>query len=157
MLTDLSGITYPDYVWDVLITSQVFTCSSGMYANVTSSKHIPTWRYRWFGDFPDLRLTSVDKGSWHSCELPVLFGNFLTGEGIPAPTEAEIKIGKYGRGAWAAFAKDPWKGLKKYAGGWPEYDPSKKTLVRLAYNNLTGTNLDVGDKYETECLTKFHV
>ena len=37
------------------------------------------------------------------------------------------------QGAWAAFARDPAKGLTNY--GWPTYDPNEDTLIALAYNN----------------------
>lgn len=62
-----------------------------------------------------------------------------------------MAIGKYLRGAWAAFAKDPEMGLVSYADGWPMYDPSSDTLVRLAYNNQTGANLARGDLYDDVC------
>lgn len=66
-------------------------------------------------------------------------------------TNAEVAIGKYLRGAWATFAKDPVQGLTNYEGGWPMYQPAEDTLVRLAYGNLTGTNLATGNKYDGAC------
>lgn len=53
------------------------------------------------------------------------------------------------RGAWAAFARDPYNGLGSY--GWPQYSANDSTLVRLAYNNQTGPNLAVGDEYDGGC------
>ena len=44
------------------------------------------------------------------------------------------------RTAWAAFAKDPYNGLKQKF-GWPEYNVDKATLVRLGFNNEPGTHL----------------
>lgn len=67
-----------------------------------------------------------------------------------AATTEQISIGKYMRGAWAAFAKDPTNGLTTY--GWPRYDPSKDTLVRLAYNNITGANLINPRRYDADCI-----
>lgn len=67
---------------------------------------------------------------------------------IPA-TEEQISIGKYIRGAWAAFAKDPTNGLTAY--GWPRYDPSQDTLIRIAYENITGPNLINPRRYDADC------
>jgi len=67
---------------------------------------------------------------------------------IPATTE-QIAIGKYMRGAWAAFAKNPTSGLTNY--GWPKYDPTQDTLVRIAYDNQTGANLINPKRYDADC------
>ncbi len=53
----------------------------------------------------------------------------------------EIKFQAYIQEAWVAFAKDPEHGLTIYQGGWPLYDPVKKSLIHLAYENCVGTNL----------------
>jgi len=97
-----------------------------------------------------------DSGAWHSSELPLVFGNYpnATG-GVPASTAAELSIGDYMRGAWAAFAKDPVNGLTSYQGGWPMYNPAGNTLIRLAYNNVTGTNLAMPILYDGACHTTF--
>lgn len=42
-------------------------------------------------------------------------------------------------------------GLRKNEGGWPQWIPAKKTLVRLAYDNLTGTNLAFPMEYDAGC------
>lgn len=75
-----------------------------------------------------------------------------SGSGLPAATTEEVAIGKYLRGAWAAFAKDPKEGLKGYGGGWPLYDPGKDTLVRLAYQNETGLNVTSPSVYDVGCV-----
>jgi cholinesterase len=148
----LSNVTYPREFWDAF-NLRIFTCPAGLRANISISAGVPTWRYRYFGDFPNLRLTSApESGAWHVSELPILFDNTpKPGGSIPADTDAEISIGSYMRGAWVAFAKDPANGLKNYQGGWPIYDPSASTLVRLAYNNITGTNLGMPSIYDTDC------
>lgn len=96
-----------------------------------------------------------DSGAWHASELPLLFGNYPAGKVIPDVTDAERSIADYMRGAWAAFAKDPVNGLDAYQGGWPRYLPSGNTLVRLAYGNMTGTNVADPGLYDAECVTKF--
>ena len=54
------------------------------------------------------------------------------------------------RGAFAAFAKDTTRGLLSYD-SWPAYDTQSKSLVRLAFDNQTGTNLVRGDHYDGGC------
>jgi len=142
----LQNITFPDPFWD-LFNLQEFTCPTGIRANVSLAAGIPTWRYRYFGVFPDLAVSS-EAGTWHAAELPILFDTMPAN---PGPTTAEISIANYMRGAWAAFAKDPAKGLSTYGDGWPVYDPSKDTLIRLAYNNVTGTNVASPWVYDEFC------
>ena len=101
-----------------------------------------------------------NSGAWHASELPILFDTAPTGAGIPASTPAEVAIGSYLRGAWAAFAKDPVHGLSNYTGGngtgWPTYDPVGETLVRLGYQNQTGANLGLGNAYDLCNTTLFN-
>jgi cholinesterase len=149
--------TYPTSFWDSFDLS-VFSCPSAVRANISIANRVPTWRYRWFGAFPNTRLTTFpDSGAWHASELPILLGNTFTGPGIPPSTEAEVDIGNYMRGSWAAFAKDPENGLRSYRGGWPIYDPGDKTLIRLAYENRTGTNLAFPLRYDATCPDIFPV
>lgn len=142
----LDGVFYPDAFWDGF-NLQEFTCPTGIRANVSWTANTPIWRYRYFGVFPNIAI-STEAGAWHASELPIIF-NTAT-ETIPATT-AEISIANYMRGAWATFAKDPVKGLLTYQDGWPTYDPSKDTLIRLAFNNVTGTNLASPYTYDGWC------
>ncbi|KAE8441218.1 hypothetical protein EG329_005618 [Mollisiaceae sp. DMI_Dod_QoI] len=141
----LSGIFMSDTYWDDF-NLQEFTCPCSIRANVSVAAKNPTWRYRYFGVFPDMAISS-EAGSYHSSEVPVLFD---TVPALPGPTTAEISIANYMRGAWAAFAKDPVSGLTKY--GWPTYNTSQDTLIRLAYNNITGPNLINPYRYDADCI-----
>jgi hypothetical protein len=80
-------------------------------------------------------------------KIPVLFNN--TPSFFISDTPEEDAIGAYMRGAWAAFAKDPVNGLVSY--GWPRYSTEDSTLVCLAYDNQTGPNLAIGNKYDGKC------
>jgi cholinesterase len=149
----LNSVSFDNTHWETL-GNTTFACPAGARANVSISHSIPTWRYRWFGNFPNTRLyTNPDSGAWHSSEVPFIWDTLPTGPGIPADTEEEISIRSYIQGAWAAFAKDPACGLKKYKGGWPQYSPFESTLIRLAYDNVTGTNLALPERYDSTCLT----
>ena len=107
--------------------------------------NIPTWRYRYFGVFPNLDPLPW-LGAYHASEIPLVFGtSALSG----ANTEAEIELSKYMQTAWAAFARDPEKGLENY--GWPEYQVDGKTLVILGKNNATTAAFDFAEQYDKVC------
>lgn len=36
-------------------------------------------------------------------------------------------------------------------GNWPQYSPNASTLIRLGFDNRTGTNLGLGNEYDTGC------
>lgn len=149
-LAALQDIFYPQTFWDAF-DSSVFNCPTAVRANISAQHNIPTWRYRWFGNFPNTKITSVpDSGAYHASEVAVLFDQLPVGPGIPLSIPAEVSIGEYTRGAWAIFAKDPTNGLKFY--GWPEYAPNTTSLVRLAFNNQTGPNLAAPTLYDHTCL-----
>ena len=142
----LGNVTYPDALWDAYNLAG-FTCPAGIRANASRAAHNPTWRYRFFGVFPNINISS-EGGAYHGAELPLLFGTTLPS---PNATAQEIAFEAYIQGAWATFAKDPVLGLTTYGGGWPTYDPTEETLVRLAYDNLVGTNLAFPNLYDAGC------
>jgi carboxylesterase type B len=142
----LSGEILPNAVWDAYDLAG-YTCPAGNRANASLAAHNPTWRYRYFGVFPNINISS-EGGAWHGAELQLLFGTtYLTGNG----TVEEIAFEKYLQGAWTTFAKDPVHGLTTYEGGWPLYDPAKETLIRLGYDNSVGTNLASPMLYDAAC------
>ena len=139
----LSGLLFPDTFWDDF-NLQEFTCPAGIRANASIAAGNPTWRYRYFGVFPNLAISS-EAGTWHAAEIPIIFD---TAPG--SSTSEEVSIANYMRGAWAAFAKNPQKGLTTY--GWPEYDTKKDTLIRLAFGNITGPNVINPYRYDADCV-----
>lgn len=143
----LEGIIYGEDFWDDF-NLQEFTCPAGIRANVSVANAVPTWRYRYFGNFPNTNI-ATDSGAWHAAELVILFDTAPTD---PAWTADEVSISNYMRGAWAAFAKDSAAGLSTYGGGWPMYDYSTESLIRLAFDNATGTNLAMPALYDGDCI-----
>jgi cholinesterase len=154
------GIHFPSSYWDSFDLLG-FTCPAATRANISVANNVPVWRYRYFGDFPNLRLTTTpDSGAYHASEIALIFNTSappVEVSGIPPATEAETMIADYMRGAWAAFAKDPVNGLKTYQGGWPEYNPTEETLIQLAFNNQTGTNPAFPVLYDAACSASFPV
>ncbi|TGO70188.1 hypothetical protein BOTNAR_0003g00820 [Botryotinia narcissicola] len=142
----LQGISTSDAAAQ-LINLIGFTCPSGYRANYSIQANVNTWRYRYFGSFPNTMIVP-NAGAWHTAEIPLLFDTNLVN---PPETTEQIAIGKYMRGAWAAFAKNPENGLTNY--GWPKYDAAEDTLIRLAYNNQTGTNAANPSLYDANCPT----
>lgn len=105
------------------------------------------------GDYPNLRLYEPydgypDSGAYHGSELTLLFDTTYDVIGSTSPSEQQAAA-KYIRQAWAAFGKDPERGLTAF--GWPEYDPSRKSLVRLSYNNTSGLDLADPIVYDSAC------
>jgi cholinesterase len=146
----------PAYMVDK--NNKTFSCPTGARANISASHGLPTWRYRWFGDFPNTRITTnPDSGAYHCSEIPIIWDTLATGKGIPPDTPEEVSIREYVQGAWAAFAKDPWGGLNSYGDGWPQYSPFEPTLIRLGYDNITGTNAVLPDVYDATCLTTYPI
>ncbi|KAF7904343.1 hypothetical protein EAF00_001677 [Botryotinia globosa] len=142
----LQGISTSDAAAQ-LINLIGFTCPSGYRANYSTRANVNTWRYRYFGSFPNTMIVP-NAGAWHAAEIPLLFDTNLAN---PPETTEQIAIGKYMRGAWAAFAKNPENGLTNY--GWPKYDAAEDTLIRLAYDNQTSTNAASPALYDANCPT----
>lgn len=150
-----------------LFTNQRFACPAASRANISATIGAKTWRYRYFGDFPNLQIQKgVDAGAFHITDVYNIFASWPVGPGIPAATTEEIELGRYMRGAWATFAKNSQKGLLTYQGvdckvenendmplhcGWPNYKPGTETLARLGYENQVGIDLVWPALYDSTC------
>jgi len=108
-------------------TQFAFTCPAARSAKA-HAKYVPTWQYRYFGNFPSVS-GDPSPGAFHGSEIGQVFGTFSP----VTATEKQKESSKLIQSAWVAFAKDPVGGLVKL--GWPKFDPEKETLVRLAYQN----------------------
>lgn len=59
----------PESAWEY-VNNYTFTCPAGQRAEVGRHLDIPTWRYRYFGDFPNLVLTTnPPSGAYHGAEV----------------------------------------------------------------------------------------
>jgi carboxylesterase type B len=59
----------PSWYWSVENVF-IFTCPAGQRATVNVAKGNPTWRYRWFGAFPNTLIPWIPfNGSWHGSEV----------------------------------------------------------------------------------------
>lgn len=151
----LRGLTTPRESLDAF-DLETFFCPAAARANVSVSHSVPIWRYRYFGDFPNMDLsTTIETGAYHGAEVNILFDTVPQGHGIPESSPAEVEIGKLIRGVWAAFAKDPYQGLDSYS--WPRFDPMKETLARLGFMNSTRLSLTSPASYDAPCGAIFPV
>ncbi|TGO54622.1 hypothetical protein BCON_0104g00190 [Botryotinia convoluta] len=155
LIAQMKGITLPETYWSSYETSTFF-CPAAIRANVSVHNHLPIWRYRYFGDFPDMQLReNIDSGAYHGAEIYPLFGNTPSGVGIPKRTVREVDLGRYMMKAWATFAKDPHRGLRKL--DWPIFSPGEDTLIRLGFRNITALDLSGSAEYDAGCPSAFPV
>lgn len=124
-----------------------FTCPTAVEGYNRAKYNVSTWRFRYFGDWDNLRLYPSSK-AYHGSDMEMVIGNSYGVSGIP-PSGDEERLTQYMQGAWAAFARNPFTGLTSY--GWPEYDQNEATLVRLGYNNSPTPSFVLPSLYDSPC------
>lgn len=138
-----------------LFNQRAFTCPTGAQARYRVARGVPTWRYRYHGDWSNLRLYngtaglgSRGSGAYHGSDVEMVFG---TGEDVSGVknTPQEEAVSRYMMGAWAAFARDPQAGLARY--GWHGYATTGQTLVRLGWNDSAVPDFVEPSAYDEEC------
>ncbi|KZL80017.1 carboxylesterase [Colletotrichum incanum] len=126
-----------------------YTCADAVRLEQLVRQGVPSWRYRYFGDFPNLAIsTNPPSGAYHGSELRPLFGTMPR---TPPSTPLQVATGKLLRDAWTTFAKSPTSGLLEFSGGWPMYDPSQQSLARIAFSDQSGINLGPDSAYDGIC------
>lgn len=117
-------LNFTDAQWD-LFAQRAFTCPTAYSTNYRVQHGVPTWRYRYHGDWDSLRLYNGTAGlgsrgsaAYHGVDLNIVFGTAADVSGLQNSLAQDVTI-KYIQGAWAAFARDSKTGLTKY--GWPVY------------------------------------
>jgi cholinesterase len=115
----LNGV--PTGVWEGL-NRLAFSCPAATMAKERSKFNIPVWRYRFFATFDNTEIIP-SAGAYDGIDLLTLFGNVALVSGIP-DSPNEVGLGKYMRGAFGAFIKDPFAGLGTFS--WPVYNPDSK-------------------------------
>lgn len=156
-----------------LFAERGFTCPVALSTKYRVQHSVPTWRYRYFGDFDNLRLYNSTAGlspkgsaAYHGVDLNIVFGTASDNSGLPNSAAEDATIG-YVQGAYAAFARDSRRGLTQY--GWPVYKGTGKcdiesqtertmlmtsqgkTLVGLAYNNSPKPMFFEATTYDKAC------
>ena len=70
------------------ITLKTWTCPAGLRAAESVRQGRPTWRYRYFGEFPNLQLTeNPSSGAWHGSDVRIEKACFWGKESPKEPTK----------------------------------------------------------------------
>ncbi|KAJ4348810.1 uncharacterized protein N0V89_010188 [Didymosphaeria variabile] len=124
-----------------------FVCPTSYEARNRIKAKVPTWVYRYFGDWPNTRLYPT-AGAYHGTELHMILGGSEDASGLPQ-TAAQKKTVKLFQRALAAFVEDPKKGLERL--GWPKFDPERKSWVEIAVGNKPKATFARPGKYDGGC------
>ncbi|KAL8897017.1 MAG: hypothetical protein Q9207_007426 [Kuettlingeria erythrocarpa] len=149
------GTTLPPYLWQQFNDGS-FTCPTSFAARHRAARDVPTWRFRYFGDWDNLRLYGLSagngnengSGAYHGSDVEMVIGGSEEVSGLPDSRE-ERKMQMVMMKAWAAFAGDPRGGLTGL--GWPRYDPDTESLVRLGYGNVGKATFVEPSVYDDVC------
>ena len=136
-----------------LYNQRAFTCPTKYATDARVKAGVPTWRYRYMGDWDNLRLYGAydgypDSGAYHGSDLDMLFGTAYNVTGEPNSLPEEL-TSWYIMGAWAAFGQNPALGLNAY--GWPSYSSNSSSLARLGYTNQPVPDFANPDVYDSAC------
>ncbi|KAB2573486.1 Acetylcholinesterase [Lasiodiplodia theobromae] len=139
-----AGSILTDAQWDNfnLVT---FTCPSTYGAAARARFGVPSWVYRYGGDWDNLRLYP-NSSAYHGSDMHALFGNSEEVSGLPEE-EAQTGLTRVVMEAWAAFARDSRGGLHDL--GWGEY--SDNILVELGFNKSALPTFASPQKYASTC------
>ncbi|KIW25231.1 uncharacterized protein PV07_08427 [Cladophialophora immunda] len=138
--TQQETISYGEFVCPIAADAAV--------KRAIASESVPVWRYEYFGNWPNLRLYP-GSGAYHTSEVSMVFGTSADLTGEPNTPLQEI-VSRYMRHAWATFARDPMNGLREQL-GWPVYNNTGDTLVRLGYGNETKASFVSPAEYDAPC------
>ena len=150
---DVAGLnlTISDRSWAIF--NQAFFSCPAESAALSKAEFASTYRYRFFGEYPNTRLTSnPDSGAWHGAEIPIIWRTTQDAAGV-ADTPTEAMVSDYLNAAWSAFAKDPVNALSKAPFSWPRYEQSGNTLIRFGYGNETRASIVEPATYDQACST----
>jgi carboxylesterase type B len=135
--------------------SDALACPTAAEAFNKHRAGIPTWRARYFAQWPNLTPFPNDSsiGAYHGADVYVFFGTIADvhlGNSTAKPTEAERKLSSRYMDAWLTFAEDPKEGLSKRL-GWPLYDPMGNTLMKIGEHNSSSITFGPSTQYDSTC------
>jgi cholinesterase len=139
---------------DVHRMNLCFTCVALSSAKARLDHNVPVWRYRYFGDWDNIRVGS-EAGAFHGSELSLVFGTPKRFESRVKSTPEQVEVEKLMMSTWAGFARDPLNFLPKL--GWPRYKQDEKTLVQIAYENSPKVSFAYPNDYDKECSTVYEL
>ena len=146
-----ANLTLSDQFW-AIFNLAFFSCPAEAAARPRTNA-VSTYRYRFFGDYPNTRITlNPDSGAWHGAEIPIIWRTTQDATNV-ANIPVEALVSNNLNAAWAAFAKDPASALSKAPFSWPQYKEGANTLIRLGYDNETSASYIDPVTYDEACST----
>lgn len=124
-----------------------FVCPISYEARARVDAGVPTWVYRYYGDWDNTRLYPTS-GVYHGTELHMILGGSADASGLPE-TQVQKDTVRLVQRAVAAFTEDPKEGLTKL--GWPVFDLEKKSWGEIAVNNKAKVTFAKPEKYDANC------
>ena len=127
-----------------------FTCPNSLAASDRVRQNVPTWLFRYFGDWDNLRLHPTS-GAYHGCDMQMVFGTSEDTSGL-ATNSTERQVAKLWQSIWSAFAEDPRRGLSTKL-GWPTFNPGLPTLAQIALESRSDINYTFPATFDAQCST----
>lgn len=124
-----------------------FVCPTSYEAQQRVKANVPTWVFRYFGDWDNTRLYPTSS-AYHGSELHMILGGSEDASGLAA-THAQDNTLRLFQGAVAAFASDPKNGLAKF--GWPRFDPKTESWIQIAVGNQARATFVKPEEYDGTC------
>ncbi|KAL5390289.1 hypothetical protein DPSP01_001861 [Paraphaeosphaeria sporulosa] len=124
-----------------------FVCPTSYEARRRVEAGVPTWVYRYFGDWDNTRLYPTSR-AYHGTELHMLLNSSVDASALPQTAAQENTVRLFQR-ALAAFVEDPKEGLEKL--GWPKFDAEKASWGEVAIGNQARVTFARPQKYDAGC------
>lgn len=124
-----------------------FVCPTSYEAQHRVEAGVPTWVYRYFGDWDNTRLYPTS-GAYHGTELHMLLNSSADASGLPQ-IEAQSDTVRLFQRALAAFVEDPKEGLDKL--GWPRFEAERQSWAEVAVGNKALVTFAKPEKYNMGC------
>ncbi|KAH6529968.1 hypothetical protein HBI07_172570 [Parastagonospora nodorum] len=125
-----------------------FICPISYEATLRVNAGVPTWVYRYFGDWGNNRLYPMS-GAYHGSELNMILGSSEDVSGLPA-TQAQKETSRLFQRAVATFAEDPKDGLTELS--CPQFDSQKESWIEVGVENEPKATFAKPEKYDKPCL-----
>lgn len=127
-----------------------FTCPVAYQANNRLQQQVPSWIWRYFGDWNNTRLYPTS-GAYHGSDLHMIFGGSADVSGLPTVADQRA-LTRVMQKAWFEFSDDPKNGLSSKM-GWPKFDPATKSLVVLGKDDSPKPEFVKPSDYDAPCST----
>ncbi|CAI6050689.1 unnamed protein product [Clonostachys chloroleuca] len=130
----------------LLYTKLLFLCPAVDAVGRRALAGLPTYRYRYAGNFSNIAPRPW-QGAYHSSELPLVFGTHPNYRGNSTAIEYATSVAM--QDTWLAFARDGAQGLQKL--GWPEWVNAVDNGPIQVFGDGSGMYTGTIDDVERSC------